>query len=540
MSRFLSGDLGIADAIHKAQFAPVIPGIIKDADKKTFVELQTPNRKTGLWAVERTFITTALETQKPYIEMAKTCLELFGQVEMTLAMLSGGPNPKTINGSFINTFQSSSADMAKFKTGYEPKAPPASTEGELPESLYLGKFRRNSPTGDVFALDPDPQGRFQHPDGNWPQYQNYDEYYNEQVNEILIPKIQSLEPDMYQAAFEGRVDSIGDEWGEMESEAQLAKVELAAGNLKRYYKPLETTYLGKPVFVDVEDLYDIDYSKSIENPDNPDEYYEVHTVTAVLKEGAAGSLGKFPPFFQASTARAARNFARKVIEIIVSKYIPVLISLQKIIDKPVEFVGDIFTTKIKEHFEMLDLKLKDKDKHDPDRMKYWSGDKFVLDGLTLLNVGLLNISFGLDGAVPSFKVGQQKPPDGNNENALVKMALNLVAMPINFLKGIFDIFKNLVKNLFKLNKLPSVVPDFLSLKAFKELVELPKLLEFLGAKDGDIKTIPMLNIPKAGNIELVPQMIAAFLKFIVQFINGFIGMPNTIINVELVPQLPVP
>ncbi len=544
LNDFVNGDLGIADAIHKAQFSPVSSSITEPADKKTFAGLQEPNKKSGVHATEKTFISSALETQKPYIEIIKTCLELMGEVEMTLAMLTGGPNPKGIDGSFINGFSANKTEMAKMKTGYEPNAKQAAEDGPVPSEIYLGKYRRNAPTGDASPTVAEPGGLFSHPDGDsWPQYQSYEEYYDEQVNQILIPKIQSLDAETYKLAFDGRTESIGEEWGEMSEEAQLRKLSenaLAPSNIKKYFRPLETTYQGKTAFIDVEDMYDINYSREIFNPENPESYYEIHTVTAKLKPGADGSAGVYPKSFTPSPARAARNFARKVLDIIINKYIPVLISLQKVIKSPVEFVGEIFMTKLKEHFEMFDPALKNKDEFDPQRSKYWSGDKFVMDGMTQLDVGLLKISVGLVGAVPSFKVGKDTLPEGNKENPLIKTALNLVAMPINFLKGVFDIFKGLLSSLFKLKELPTAIPEFLTFKAFKDLLGLPKLLEFLGAKDGDIKTIPMLNIPKEGNLDMVPKLISAFLKFIIQFINGFIGIPNTIMNLELVPKLPVP
>jgi hypothetical protein len=229
--------------------------------------------------------------------------------------------------------------------------------------------------------------------------------------------------------------------------------------------------------------------------------------------------------------------------VIIAKLIPVITAFSELMSNPVKFIGDIMMSKLKEHFVMFDPALKSKPAEDPTRKKYWSGDKFVLDGVASIDAGLMKITLGLKDGLPTFKVGSTQPGPNVKEQPILKQVANIVALPINLLKGILDEFKSLLKNLFNIPKLPGVVSDFITFKWIKDLLSLPSLLKFLGANgnlnDGTFK-IPFLDIPSAGAVEAVPQMIKAFLKMIVAFLNGFIQIPNTILNVQLVPPIPVP
>lgn len=540
LTNFINGDLGIADAIHKAQIAPLVNKAKTKEDKATFNKVSEPNKKTGLWAIERAFISSSLETQKPYIELIKICLELFGHLDVVKTKLTGGSNPLNNPDSMINAFNKSSKSMDKIKTGYEQKNPNVDPNATLPTTLYLSTYIDNAGVSPI-ALNVNNGGV--NIGSNWPQYTSYDEFYNEQINEILLPKISTLDKDEQKQILDGRLETIADEWKQMENDNQIKKTNLYGyfnnDNYHHYFKPQIITYLGKQVEIDPEEDYDIKFSFTDLGQNNGVNVIR-YDITATLKEQTNGSKAK-PEFYVPNLVGAVKYFIKKALNVIISKLIPVINALKKVISKPVEFVGDIFLNKIKEHFEMLDPDLKHKDPFDKDRRKYWTTDgKFTLDGSTALSIGLLNITIGLKDAVPTFKVGKETLPKNNVEPPPFKTVANLVALPINFLKGILDIFVNLFKNLFSIVKIPKTILDFLTFKDFKDLLSIEKILEFLGAEGGDIKKLPLLSIPKDGNISLVPEMILSFLKMIIQFINGFIGIPNTIMNFELVPPIPIP
>lgn len=566
LNKFVNGDLGIADNIHKVQVTPIIDKAQTAKDKEIFTKLQEPNKKSGIHAVEKTFITSALENYKPLIELVKVSLEMFSHLEYTIALLAGGPNPKNLQNSFSYAFASNKEDQKKIITGYEAQpVPPEAPEPLKPNSIFLGYFRRNGPTGNVYSLNPggNINGRqYDNTSNNfvWPQVTNYQTYYNEELDKIT-PKVQALDNETRQLVIEGRKSSIPDEWSDMFKDMWLGGTNddkkldgVNAGmlavfppNLKYYYKPKEIEYLGNKVLIDIEDDYKVYVDQVTTITES--EYYETFLIFANLDEnksnnGGNPSIGSFKPSSLTSSnplLKAIKYFVKKVLDVIISKFIPALSTLKSLIQNPVKFLGDILMTKLKEHFELLDISIKDKDKYDKTRQKYWTfDDKFVLDGKTVLDVGLFKITIDIKDGVPSFNIGKEELPKGNRENPLIKQVANLVAMPLNVLDGIIKIFTDFMKSLFKVQELPSNVADFLSFQDIKDLLSTNKLFEFLGATNGDVKTIPMLNIPTDGYLSVLPQVIQAFMKMIIQFINGFIGIPNTIFNLQLVPDIPIP
>jgi len=546
LNRFVNGDIGIADLIHKIQIAPILNTIPTKKDKDIFFKLQEPNRKAGLWAVEKSVISTMLDSQKPFIELAKICLEMFGALEQTITILIGGPNPLNKPDSFAGANALNKDKMATFKTGMEPDPVPPGEEPIPPPNIFLGKYFRNNALGNVSPLNSGPEKGEFYPGFYLQQYQNFQQF-NDSENAKLQKDIADVPEDIKPDIIDGRFQSIGDEWSEMDSENQLRKkynLEFGFGNnMLKYFIPTKVQYLNKEVEIDVETDYDISVIKT-NNVDNNGAVYQDFYISAVLKPeaGPVGIGQKAQPlvFPGNNLVWAVKTFLKKALPVIIKKLIPVIVAIQKLLSKPVEFIGGILMEKLKEYFEMFDPTLKNKPEDDKDRQKYWSGNKFVMDGVAALDIGLMKITLGLKDGIPSFKVGKDAIPPNTNEQPILKQVANLAALPINFLKGVFDSFKNLLKNLFNIKKLPSVVSDFISFKWIKDLMSLEKMLEFLGAKNGDLSTIPFLSIPKSGATQLVPGMIQAFLKMIVNFINGFIGIPNTILNIQLVPTIPMP
>lgn len=536
LNNFVNGDIGIADAIMKAQFAPIASSIKTPQDKATFDKVAVPNKKSGIHAMEKTVVSSMLESQKPLIELAKICLELFGSIEYVVKVLKGGSNPFNDPNSMSASFKKNKTEMSKFKTGFEKTAPPVDDKvPPFPATLYLGKYRRDQPTGDVYALNSGPQNNEFWINRYWPQYQNYDEFYNEELTS-LQETISSLDPEMQKEISDNRLESIADEWSEMSEEFQLKGQ--APDNIGRYFKNVTTIYLNNEIIIDVENDYDVKVTKYIENHltdvDNP-YYLEDFYITATIKPEKSNQSSTAQPknFPGGNLVKAVRQFIKATVPIIIKKLIPFITAFTTLMSNPVKFLGDILMTKLKEHFEMFDPAIKGTPAGD----KYWSGDKFVLDGVAAIGAGIFNITLGLKNGIPTFKVGKEKVT--GPEQPILKQVANIVAMPINMLKGILDFFTGLVTKLFKVQELPNTIKDLLSFKWIKDLLSFEKLLEFLGAENGDITKIPFLSIPQGADAKLVKGMIEAFLKMIIQFINGFISIPNTILNIELVPKIPL-
>lgn len=539
LNKFVIGDLGIADLIHKNQITPILAAIPNAKDKEIFYKLQIPNKKTGLWAMEKTIVSSTLESQKPLIELVKVLLELFAGLEYTITSLTGGSNPENDVNSFYSAFTQNKDKHNQFKTNVGTPPTPDAEIVILPPIIFLGKYNRSSNSGDVSANGSGPEHGEFYNGLYWPQYQSKDEFENEQINKLNL-QISSLDDDTKKLMIDGRKDSIDDEWNGMQDTNQIKKnyEPYFFNNIKKYFKPQTVTYLNKQVDIDIEDDYNINVDKQVMS--NNFFYREDHYIIATLKDDAkptASGTPKNPKNLPGSILRAIKAFIKKVLPVIVKKLIPIITAIKKIISNPVEFIGTILMTKLKEHFEMFDPSLKNKSEDDPDHHKYWSGKNFVMDGTAILDVGLLKITMAINTGLPTFKIGTDKKP--KKENPILKQVANMVALPINFLKGILDAINNFFKKLFKVKELSNVFSDLVSLNWVKDLLSTDKIFEFLGAKNGDITTIPFLNIPKAGNLSILPEVIKGFIKMIMNFINGFIDLPNTLFNMELVPHLKI-
>ena len=79
---YIIGDLGVADRIFTEDVQPKINQCKTPKDKLDFQNMIYPvNKKTGLWALEKTFLSSSVELNKSIIELNKHALELMGHLE---------------------------------------------------------------------------------------------------------------------------------------------------------------------------------------------------------------------------------------------------------------------------------------------------------------------------------------------------------------------------------------------------------------------------------------------------------------------------
>lgn len=565
LNKFVNGDIGIADAIHKAQISPILDSMTLPKDKAIFEKISEPNRKAGIHAIEKTIISSMLESQKPFVELAKIFLELFGTIEVVVATLIGGPNPASDTNKFAGAFGASIAQMSEFGKpvppipGAPPKPeppippappdPPKPLEPQKPNSIFLGKFDRNGPAGNVNNMGSGPERGEYYLGSAWPQYQSINEFTSFEDAKILQLIADVEDQETRTDIINGRQGSYGDEWDGMTNNNQIEeKYKDLIGsqiNISKYFKPKTIQYLGQSVDVDIEDDYDIHIDKSTDGEADIHEMYYIYAIIKPEAQAPSSANGN-PPGVSTSPSnfaggatgliKAIKTFLKTTLKVIVKKLIPLVIAINKLLTKPAEFIGDILMVKLKEYFEMFDPSIKGT----PDGDKYWSGDKFVMDGIASIDAGILKMTLGIKDGLPTFKPGTTPITPDIKEQPILKQVANLAALPINLLKGIIDAVKALMKKLFVVPTLANTMADFISFQWIKDLLQLPKLLEFMGATNGDLTKIPFLAIPPAGNLSLVPDMIKGFLKMIIGFLNGFISIPNTILNMELVPKIPEP
>ena len=535
---FSIGDVGIADTIVAVQIAPIAASILGSDDKATFEKISVPDKSSGLHAAERTIIQTQLETVNAWIELAKIKLELMAQMQYMTAVFNGGPNPENNPTSFLFIYNQLKPELDKYKTGFEPDSQTGSntTVPVKPKTLYLGTWQSDKGSNWTPTTGSARDGEFSI--GQWPQWRDKSAYINQQTDR-LNAKISPLPESLKKIVRTARSEDWDQEWNELEEQNQLKRdfsSQIGAEGLYYWFQTVTTNYLGQSIEIDPESDYK--YVLDITGSD-----IKTLRLTATLQNdpsNAVGSQLKFPLVFLGGQKKVPTiiAFINRVLPVIIEKLVPVLDKIKKLFEGPTEFIGNILLTKLSNNFQFLDPSLKDRPRFDNEREKYWSDQQHVLDGTASLSAGLLSITLGLKEGLPFFKVGKEKttePPQ-----ATFQMIANLAALPLNLLKGVFDFFVSIVEKVLTIFQIPGLVIDLLTFDWLKDLMKPEKFLEYLGAVDGDLTKIPMFNIPSAGNLALVPEVINGFLKMLISFFNALISIVNSIIGDDLIPILPIP
>jgi hypothetical protein len=267
----------------------------------------------------------------------------------------------------------------------------------------------------------------------------------------------------------------------------------------------------------------------------------------------------------------------------------------------VNFIGPIIKEKLIEFFEMFDPTLnpilnpglKALPSTDPNKikyLKYWTSDnKFVLDGTTSINIGLMDITLIIKDGEISFIEGKLPPPvlavknkytiisispgddftksgakinangtqftyngiqpvwsNGSiliagTESPNIKVVLCYIAMTLNFSNGLLSLYKTLLTKLFKIKNIPVAYNTFLTFSDFKDLLKKDAVFTDLGATNDDVTTVPFFN---AGVVN--STVIDRFKKMIIGtnsnnttkgIINdGFMPIQDGIMNTRISPD----
>lgn len=558
--KYIKGDLGIADKIHQEEIQPLVNQCQTPKDKADFIKLMEPNKKTGMWAVEKSFIQTSFESQKPFIELTKIALELLGHLEYITTCISGGPNPFNLPTSYASAHKQNIGDMKKFITGFEyynlqtagnaePITPPQPT---LPKDLFLGRFDAG---GGSMSPGNYASGKFNLNTGNfvWPQYTSFEEFTSEQ-NQKIDTDTQGLDNDLRQTIISSRKESYGDEWSDMEEKNIIKKnYEFLPPSLKHSYKAFTQNYQGSDVYIDIEEDYDVNVQTLTDANNNNAVFY---VITATLQASvaannlAAGQPGNSSPNQSApkspdpipnqSYAKAAKFFFGKTLKLIVQQYIPVLVKAKTLMAKPEEYIGNILLINMQKNFEMFDPELKGKPKDDEIKKKYYSEDKFLFDGITNMKAGKWDINLAITDSIMKITRGQAGFDSKNIEHSVLKMTTNLVGLSSNFLSEMLDIFSAFLTGIFSIKSIPTILGGFLTYQSFRNVLIPVKVYSMLGCTNPtDLTTMPVFTEPPPGS-PMVSQTKKAFRRLITEFINGFVEIPNIIMNQTLAPPLPLP
>ena len=541
--KYIKGDLGIGDLIHKQETLPIINQAKTPQDKAVLAPLIVPNKKTGLWALEKSFINTAFDLNRPLIEMNKHLLELFGHLEYIMTCISGGPNPFNLPSSYANAFKQNISDMRKFKTQFEPESLNTAGQTELPPPtlpavVFLGRF--NS-IGDSIGPDGQDTDRFSIDSSNkvWPQYQSFEEFRDEQTNLIFEETAEVDEP--YKSDIrDSRSDSFDDEWDDMSNKNQLRKNHnfLPTG-IKKYYRPLKVEYQNQEVEIDLEEDYDIDVTTTLNSENIP-----TYIIIANLKPSV--SLANQPtldgqqnnsqpqtpdPIPSQSYASAAKFFFKKTLKVILKQYLPVLIKTKKLLASSDTYVGDLLISHMIKNFEMFDPALRSKRNTDPIKQKYFVDNKFVMDGIVNMDVDKFKNYLEIQNQSLKLKPGKKST---KIQQSSTIMLVDLIAMMTNYLNQMIDVYLSFLLGLFKIKNIPTTLPGFLTYQSFRNILLPTNIIKMLGGQGVNLLTIPAWIEPPNKNNE----MERTFKQIVTLLINGSIEITNITFNQQIGQKMP--
>lgn len=540
--KYIIGDLGIGDLIHKQETLPIVAQAKTPQDKKLLEPLIVPNKKTGLWALEKTFINTAFDLNRPLIEMNKHLLELFGHLEYIVTCISGGPNPFNLSSSYAFAFKQNIADMKKFKTNFEPETLANSGQTELPPpvlppTIFLGRF--NS-VGDSIGTANYELDKFSLQTNNriWPQYQSFEQFTQEQTN-LIFQETEAVDEPYKSDIRNSRSDSFPDEWDDMDNKNQLRKnFNYLPAKIKKYYIPTTVEYQGKEVEIDIEEDYTIDVLIT-----RDDQQVPTYIITALLKESVSlanqESVGNLnnnqpqtpDPIPSQSYASAAKFFFKKTLKVILKKYLPVLIKTKQLLASSDKYVGDIMISYMLKNYEMFDPQLPNKPNTDPIKQKYFINGKFVMDGVANMNVDKFKNYLEIINQTPKIKPGSKTT---KVQQSSTLMLLDLTAFATNYLNQMIDVYASFLLGLFKIKNLPTMLPGFLSYQSFRNVLLRTNIITMLGGRGIDLLTIPCWIEPPQRNNE----MERTFKQIVTLLINGSIEITNITYNQQIGTKLP--
>jgi hypothetical protein len=192
---FSSGDVGIAQKLHEAT-QKIITSFIKDEEQKQlFIKLNKPDKKSGFFAMEKTAISSMMESQKPFVDIIKICLELFGEIDVVVKKLIGGSNPLNDTTSLISTHKKNN-NITEEQIVY-------------PLTLFLGKLKKNKGTTNYINSIPQ-NNEFNINVNELPIYKSFTEYEEYQLF-ILSDSLKDLTEEEKNLIINDRKELITEE-----------------------------------------------------------------------------------------------------------------------------------------------------------------------------------------------------------------------------------------------------------------------------------------------------------------------------------------
>jgi hypothetical protein len=492
----LQGDLGIADAITGASRDRIAAGVLDPDAKARFVAASAQQGRTGFKALERTTISTMMESFKPLVELALAVLELLSGAEVFLGKAFTGVNPYALAGSFSSGLADAQGKLADLR-GAGLAGPASAPPRGLPSVILLGVYDRQGAP----AVPTQAEGRNAYYAGPWPMLRTVEDLRKARLD-ALTPSLSALgeadRADMLREA----TGSIQEEWDYMRGEGSLFK---ARAIYDRKAVPLVAPLQGwlatrtikdaaGEVEVDAEEDYllEVFYNRLTKR----------HVLHAVLRPELGGPGGDgtkasgqqkrpgtspYVPF----PLKAPILLVKLVLPVVLKRIMPAIQAIQAIVNDPPGFILQLVLAKLKEHFEWLDPTIRLRGAEDALRRKYYDGDRFLLDGVGSANIGNFYITVGLKDGVPF--VSNKPPEPGARVQPTLNAILGMVKMPIQILLGLIKKFTELVKRFMNPAKVAGAVKDLLTFRFLTDMLQPEGIMELLGATPGVPSSIPFFN-----------------------------------------------
>lgn len=480
LAAFGTGSIGIAEKLNNIAILSLINQAPDFKDQIESKMKLIPGM--GLDALEKTIISSMLESLGPITKISDTLLELFSGVEQIIPKIIGGFDPSSDPNSFT------SARNKKNNTKYPP-------------TIFLLKTKN----GEIEKPNSDDlKDKFYIND--WIYSTNLQDYINKNLkyNEKYL---NSLSPDKKESTKNNFILSYTDKFNKLKSKTQYFDIVFLKDKVK---------YNNKDITIDIESSYNITTTETKNGIET------ILTFVAVKKQTATTSgNGYITP----NLLEIPDLIDEKLIDPIQDKLLDAIALCLKIIENPIEFLLEIITKKLEEHCKFLNLQ---DDLNNPLRALIYFNDKCLLDGYSFIKFGNLKLGLGL-------KNGKINTEEQDKENTFLSTVLNFLKLPIEIIIGIIKAINSMLEDIVIPTKILDTYNNFITFKWLTDLISFDKLMKFLGSTDGTAETLPFFNGSNL-NGSFLADATKKLLNMIVEFFNALIGIIEAIFCFKM-PQI---
>lgn len=512
--------------------APILASITDAKQLETFKQNSKLPDSSGFKSLEKTTISTMMESFKPMIDLALAALELLSAAEIFVGKAFTGVNPYAVADSFSAGKASATQQMAALSAASLASPSSRTATAELPDQVLFGAY--DLVGNSIQPTVAEQAGLIYF--GNWPLVHSLAAYTDARLAEIAPALGTMSAPDRNDMEQSTR-DCAAQAWADITQngplftwrmdQTPLPPLEMPPA-LKAHLPSRKVQIGGLYVEIAPEDDYDVVVIRDAV----AGRIYLRGNVKPAAKIAAQGAAAAVPPApdtspYVPNPVKAPILLVKLVVPAITKKLVPAITALQTLLSDPANFLLQIAMTKLGEHIEFFDPAIKSLPDTDPKRQQYYSGNTFLLDGVASISLGGFNLTLGIKDGLP---FGNTNPPDPDaKDQPMLKAIINMIKMPIEFIKGVVKAFLDLMKKLANPANVAQAITDFITFQWVLDLLKPDNVIVFLGAQPGQPDTIPFFQ-GASFTADQVTDIIKQMLKMVQEMINAFISMPCDIFN----------